>query len=38
VFFESLPPTLVISEPRQDASHRSRYPAEQTRRGQEPSR
>jgi hypothetical protein len=26
VFFESLPPTLLISEPRQYASHRSRYP------------
>jgi ABC-type molybdate transport system substrate-binding protein len=30
VFFESLPPTLLISEPRQYANHRSRYAAGQT--------
>src|SRR6266851_10050866 len=31
VFLESLPPALLISEPRQDASRRRRYPAGQTK-------
>src|SRR5229473_1274183 len=31
VFLESLPPVLLISEHRQDASRRSRYPAGQTK-------